>query len=241
MNGLRRDVGEFRKMMRGAAELAPAKCELVVCPPAYLLLRFREALGRARRISLGGQNCHDSASGAHTGDLSAEMLADAGADYVILGHSERRTDHGESDAAVLSRVNAAARAGLRAIVCIGETERERDDGRTLRVIGRQLRGSLPDGRLSKDTVIAYEPVWAIGTGRTPTAREVAAVHRFIRRKLVERYGEEGEGMRILYGGSVKPANSAELFSIDNVNGGLIGGASLAASDFLGIARSYYRD
>lgn len=238
MNGLARSQSEFRKMVNAGASISGAKCELLICPPAQMLYLLNTVRGRSRRIGLGGQDCHAEVSGAHTGDISAEMLKDAGATYVIVGHSERRQDHAEGSTSVLQKVKAAERAGLRAIVCVGETEKERDAGKTLRVIGDQLKRSLPDGRTAASTVIAYEPVWAIGTGRTPTVSEVGAVHKFIRRKLAGRFGPEGEEMRLLYGGSVKPENADELLSIANVNGALIGGASLTAKDFLAIAAVY---
>ncbi|MGH6754082.1 MAG: triose-phosphate isomerase, partial [Bradyrhizobium sp.] len=180
-------------------------------------------------------DCHPKASGAHTGDLSAEMLADAGASAIIVGHSERRADHGESDALVRQKAEAAWRAGLTAIVCIGETQAQRDAGQTLEICGGQLAGSLPDGSTSANLIVAYEPVWAIGTGLTPTVKDVEQVHKFIRGVLTDRFKAEGEKIRILYGGSVKPSNAAELMAVANVNGALVGGASLKAADFLAIA------
>jgi triosephosphate isomerase len=207
----------------------------MVCPPATLVASFAQA-ARGAPLSIGGQDCHADASGAHTGDIAAEMLADAGAKAVIVGHSERRTDHHESDAQVRAKALAARRAGLIAIVCVGEHRGERETGETLRVVGKQLAGSLPDGATAANLVVAYEPVWAIGTGLTPTPADAAEVHAFIRRQLVERFGREGEGIRILYGGSVKPSNAAELMAVANVNGALVGGASLKAADFLAIAR-----
>lgn len=201
--------------------------DVLLCPPFTLIAALSE-----RGVALGGQDCHWEASGAHTGDVSAEMLADAGATAVILGHSERRADHGESDEMVLRKTAAAWRAGLLAIVCVGETEAERDADATLYRTGSQLAGSLPDGATGQNLVIAYEPVWAIGTGRTPSIEEIGAVHDFIRNTLVERYGEaEGNAIRILYGGSVKPANAADVFAVENVDGALVGGASLKAEDF----------
>src|SRR5471030_668569 len=190
----------------------------MVCPPATLVASFAAAV-RGSAVAIGGQDCHAEPSGAHTGDIAAEMLKDAGAVAVIVGHSERR-------------------AGLLAIVCIGEQRAEREGGQTLAVIGRQLDGSLPDGGASANLVIAYEPVWAIGTGLTPTAADVAEAHAFIRKRLETRFGAEGGRIRILYGGSVKPANAKELLTIANVNGALVGGASLKAEDFLGIAGVY---
>ncbi|MDT8344075.1 MAG: triose-phosphate isomerase, partial [Thermohalobaculum sp.] len=180
-------------------------------------------------------DCHAAAAGAHTGDISAEMIADAGGSHVIVGHSERRADHGESDAMVHAKARAAWRAGLVAVICVGETEASRDTGDTLGVVGRQLRGSVPEGATPANTVVAYEPVWAIGTGRTPTLAEIAEVHDFIRTDLANRFGTAAaDGIRLLYGGSVKPGNAAEIFAVSNVDGGLVGGASLRAVDFLPI-------
>jgi triosephosphate isomerase len=236
MNGLTSASGELAKMIAGATALS-AKTDLMVCPPFTLIASFAQA-ARGSAVSIGGQDCHANASGAHTGDIAAEMLADAGAKAVIVGHSERRTDHHESDAQVLAKAVAARRGGLVAIVCVGEHRGERETGETLRVVGRQLAGSLPNGATAANLVIAYEPVWAIGTGLTPTPADVAEVHAFIRKQLMERFGAEGNGIRILYGGSVKPSNAKELLAVANVNGALVGGASLKAEDFLGIAKVY---
>jgi triosephosphate isomerase len=236
MNGLTASVAELGKIVAGAAGLA-GKAELMVCPPATLVARFAEA-ARGSAVLIGGQDCHTAASGAHTGDIAAEMLADAGARAVIVGHSERRTDHHETDAEVRAKALAAGRAGLLAIVCVGEQRAEREAGKTLAVVGRQLDGSLPDGASAASLVVAYEPVWAIGTGLTPTPADVAEVHGFIRSRLEARFGGEGTGMRILYGGSVKPSNARELMTVVHVNGALVGGASLKAEDFLGIAAVY---
>ena len=236
MNGLAASEAELAKIIAGAGPLA-GKAELMVCPPATLVAQFAAAR-RGSGLSIGGQDCHADASGAHTGDIAAEMLADAGARAVIVGHSERRTDHHETDAQVQAKALAAHRAGLTAIVCVGEQRAQREAGETLTVVGGQLDGSLPEAATAANLVIAYEPVWAIGTGLTPTAADVAEVHAFIRRKLNERYGAAGTGMRILYGGSVKPSNAKELLSLPNVNGALVGGASLKAVDFLGIANTY---
>jgi triosephosphate isomerase len=189
-------------------------------------------------VTIGAQDCHPEPSGAHTGDIAAEMLADAGARAVIVGHSERRIDHHESDALVRAKALAARRAGLLAIVCVGEQRAEREAGQALAVVGRQLDGSLPEGATGANLVVAYEPVWAIGTGLTPTPKDVAEVHGFIRERLGQRFGAEGSGMRILYGGSVKPANARELMTVVHVSGALVGGASLKAEDFLGIAAVY---
>lgn len=232
MNGLKASIAELEAMIAGVAG-APERIDTAICPPFTLVGAFAEKAAGSR-IAIGGQDCHAKASGAHTGDTSAEMLADAGARLVIVGHSERRADHGETNEIVNAKAQAAWRAGLIAIICVGETEAERDAGKTLDVVGSQIAGSVPEGATAANTVIAYEPVWAIGTGRTPTTVEVAEVHAAIRRQLVERFGEEGEGMRILYGGSVKPSNAAELLAVADVDGALVGGASLKAQDFLGI-------
>jgi triosephosphate isomerase len=234
MNGLLASIAELGKIVAAAADLP---CELMVCPPATLLVGFAEA-AESSPVAIGGQDCHPQASGAHTGDISAEMLADAGARAVIVGHSERRTDHGETDELVRAKAEAGWRAGLTAIVCVGEQKAEREAGRTLDIVRRQLDGSLPDGATGVNLVVAYEPVWAIGTGLTPTAADVAEVHRFVRQRLGARFGSEGPKIRILYGGSVKPANAKELLGVAEVNGALVGGASLKADDFLGIARAY---
>jgi triosephosphate isomerase (TIM) len=233
MNGLKSSHAEFDAMLAGAGALA-AKADLLVCPPATLIAAFADK-ARGSKVAVGAQDCHPKASGAHTGDLAAEMLADAGASAIIVGHSERRADHGESNALVRQKAEAAWRAGLTAIVCIGETRAERDAGQTLDICGIQLEGSLPDGTTSTNLVVAYEPVWAIGTGLTPTAEDVEQVHRFIRGVLTDRFKGEGAKIRILYGGSVKPSNAAELMGVANVNGALVGGASLKAADFLAIA------
>jgi triosephosphate isomerase len=189
--------------------------------------------GRTGRspIALGAQDCHAAASGAHTGDLSVAMLADAGAACVIVGHSERRADHGETDALVRAKAEAAIAGGLTAIVCIGETLAEREAGRTLAVVGTQLAGSLPEAATGATAVVAYEPVWAIGTGKVATPAEIAEVHAFIRAELVARFGAEGAAFRLLYGGSVKASNAAEIFAVPDVDGALVGGASLKAADF----------
>jgi triosephosphate isomerase len=234
MNGLQGSVSELQAMLDGASEVS-AKADLLVCPPATLIAAFTDKVRGSKSLAIGAQDCHPKASGAHTGDLSAEMLADAGASAVIVGHSERRADHGESDALVRRKAEAAWRAGLTAIVCIGETRAHRDDGQTLHICGGQLSGSLPDGATAANLVVAYEPVWAIGTGLTPTAEDIKQVHWFIRDKLIARFKGEGAKIRILYGGSVKPSNAAELMAIPNVNGALVGGASLKAADFLAIA------
>jgi triosephosphate isomerase (TIM) len=236
MNGLFRSIEELQKIIAGAGAFA-GKADLMVCPPATLLKAFTEQ-ARGSAVAIGGQDCHAEASGAFTGDIAAEMLADCRASAVIVGHSERRTTHKETDAEVRAKAQAAWRAKLTAIVCIGETRTEREAGQTLDVLGRQLDGSLPDGATGQNLVVAYEPVWAIGTGLTPTAADVADAHAFIRKRLVSRYGDTAEAVRILYGGSVKPSNAAELMAVANVDGALVGGASLKAEDFLGIAAAY---
>jgi triosephosphate isomerase len=236
MNGLTASIGELDRIIAGGRALTN-KVELLVCPPATLVPAFA-ARARDSGVRIGGQDCHWEEFGAFTGDISAAMLADAGARAVIVGHSERRIGHQESDDQVRSKTQAAWRAGLIAIVCIGETEFERHAGATLSRLERQLAESVPDGAKAGNLVIAYEPVWAIGTGRTPTPADVAEVHGFIRKRLHLRLGSEGDGMRILYGGSVKPTNAAEILAIDNVEGALVGGASLKAEDFLGIAGTY---
>jgi triosephosphate isomerase len=226
MNGLSAHLPEVTALI--AAHPAP-RCDVLLCPPATLLAPMARAA--AGRIALGGQDCHPKPQGAHTGDVSAAMLADAGARYVILGHSERRADHGETDALVRAKAEAAWAAGLTAIVCIGETEAQRDAGQTLAVIAEQLSGSVPGGATPGNTVIAYEPVWAIGTGRTPTLPEIAQVHADLRARLTARLGPAAVGIRLLYGGSVKPGNAAEIFALPHVDGALVGGASLKATDF----------
>ena len=213
------------------------KADVMVCPPHIILRRVKSVLSGSK-IKVGGQDCHWNPSGAHTGDVSAEMLKECGCTAVIVGHSERRANHGETDEMVMKKAKGAQRAGLAAIICIGETLDERKAGKTLEVVSRQLKGSVPEGSTAAKTVIAYEPVWAIGTGLTPTTPEVAEVHAHIRSELATIMAAEGAGTRILYGGSVKPSNAAELMSQPNVNGALVGGASLKAADFLGIIKVY---
>ncbi|WP_054004845.1 triose-phosphate isomerase [Cypionkella psychrotolerans] len=227
MNGNRAALAEVAALL--AAHPAPA-CEMLLCPPTTLLSQMA-ALAAGSALQVGGQDCHPKASGAHTGDISAVMLADAGASHVILGHSERRADHGESDALVLAKTEAAIAAGLIAVVCLGETEAQRDAGDTLAVIGAQLDGSVPATATSANLVLAYEPVWAIGTGRTPTLAQIAEVHAFLRARLTAHIGAEAAKTRLLYGGSVKPSNAAEIFAVPDVDGALVGGASLKAADF----------
>jgi triosephosphate isomerase len=234
MNGLRASSAEFEAMLAGATGVA-AKADLLVCPPVTLIAAFAEKARGSNTIAIGAQDCHPKASGAHTGDLSAEMLADAGASAIIVGHSERRADHGESDVLVRQKTEAVWRAGLTAIVCIGETQQQRDAGQALDICRGQLDLSLPDQARADNLVVAYEPVWAIGTGLTPTVGDVQQIHKFIRDFLIARFNGEGARTRILYGGSVKPSNAAELMAVENVNGALVGGASLKAADFLAIA------
>jgi triosephosphate isomerase (TIM) len=236
MNGRKSSAAELDKLVDAAAALT-GKLDLMVCPPATLVMSFA-ALAAGSKLLIGGQDCHPEPAGAYTGDISAEMLADAGASAVIVGHSERRTYRHESDETVRRKAQAAWRARLMAIVCIGETQADREAGRTLDVVGRQLDGSLPDGASAANLVVAYEPVWAIGTGLTPTPADVMEVHGFIRERLTKRFGAAGQGMRILYGGSVKPANANALLTLADVDGALVGGASLVAEEFLGIAKAY---
>jgi triosephosphate isomerase (TIM) len=237
MNGLIETAAQIVGPLAADARLRRAadglSCDLLVCPPATLISTVAHILvGSA--VAVGGQDCHPKPSGAHTGDLSAPMLRDAGATWVIVGHSERRADHGETDALVRAKAEAAAAAGLAAIVCVGETEAERLAGRETEVVGRQLAGSLPDGFAG---VVAYEPVWAIGTGRNATEADVGAMHAFIRGELQRRFGAAGTSIRILYGGSVRPSNAASLMAVPEVGGALVGGASLKAEDFLAIAKA----
>jgi triosephosphate isomerase len=234
MNGLKSAMGEFGAMLAGAAAVA-GKADLLVCPPATLIAAFADRAQASKGLAIGAQDCHPKPSGAHTGDISAEMLADAGASAIIVGHSERRADHGETDILVRQKAEAAWRAGLVAIVCIGETQRQRDAGETLDICGGQLKLSVPDGAKADNLVVAYEPVWAIGTGLTPTVADVEQIHRFIRGLLIARFNDQGSRIRILYGGSVKPSNARELMAVANVDGALVGGASLKAADFLAIA------
>jgi len=236
MNGLKAEgLALARALVARAAAGDPPDCALAVCPPATLLIAIADTL-RGSGIALGAQDCHAETKGAHTGDISAAMLKDAGCTYVIVGHSERRASHGETDEVVQAKASAAHAAGLVPILCVGETLAERDEGQTLAAVKRQLEVSLPAGFKAQQIVVAYEPVWAIGTGRTPTAVEVAAVHAQIRALLKERI-KDGTHVPILYGGSVKPSNALELLSIANVDGALVGGASLDAADFWAIAQS----
>lgn len=224
MNGLTASVEEARKLIGRLSGSIPDDRDILICPPATLVGLLATEFGEDG-LAIGGQDCHAAASGAHTGDISAEMLADTGATFVIVGHSERRADHGETDAVVCAKAEAAGRAGLVPIICVGETEAQRRQGREKEIVGAQLQGSIPPA--ARDYVIAYEPVWAIGTGLTPTVADIAAMHAFIRSKVKE-------GVRILYGGSVKPSNAKEILAIADVNGALVGGASLKAEDFAAI-------
>ncbi len=238
MNGLTASLNEFNAFGAGNDAALRRAVDLMICPPATLLFALAHS-APGKGISIGAQDCHVKDSGAHTGDLSAVMLADAGASAVLVGHSERRADHGENDAIVRAKAEAAYRNGLTAIVCVGETRAEREAGKTLSVIRRQLKGSVPEMMTAHDLVIGYEPVWAIGTGLTPTAKDVEEVHAAIRAELKKIIGkEEGARTRILYGGSVKPTNAKELLAVANVDGLLVGGASLKAEDFLTIAGFY---
>lgn len=239
MNGLQDSIEEINKLNNGiSTNTLNDYAEIFICPPATLIKTFSDSV-RESSVSIGAQDCHTEISGAHTGDLSPEMLADAGATAIIVGHSERREDHAERDLDVNNKATAAHRAGLQAIVCIGETAGQRAADLTLQIVKRQLKNSLPEGANAANTIIAYEPVWAIGTGLTPTTTDVAEVHKAIRDELTSILGEEeASKMRVLYGGSVKPANAQELMSVANVDGALVGGASLKADDFLGIISAY---
>jgi triosephosphate isomerase len=230
MNGLRASLDQLTALADMLTVGEAPRAMVVICPPATMLAAVARQ-GASAGILAGGQDCHAQPSGAHTGDIAAAMLADAGAQYVIVGHSERRADHGETDEQVRAKAEAAIGAGLRPIICVGETEVERDAGRAEAVVAAQLAGSIPDAAEQHPVIVAYEPVWAIGTGRTPGNDDIAQMHDSIRRQLVERFGGQGEAIHILYGGSLKPQNAREILAIDNVNGGLVGGASLLAKDF----------
>ena len=235
MNGLTASLEEIRSMRAAAEAGASGSAELLVGPPATLLAAAGAVL-EGGPVALGGQDCHAQPSGAFTGDIAAPMVREAGAAYVIVGHSERRQYHAETDAGVRAKAEAALKAGLTPIICVGETRAEREAGKAIEVVGAQVRGSLPPG--GAEIVVAYEPVWAIGTGLTPTPTDVAEMHAAIRGWLVEILGAPGSRTRILYGGSVKPANAKELLGLANVDGALVGGASLKAADFLAIASAY---
>ena len=233
MNGLTASLGELQKLGELLTKGAAPRCTVAICPPATLLAQVSE-LAAPSGIVTGGQDCHPAQSGAHTGDISATMLADAGAQFVIVGHSERRADHGETDELVRAKALAAFAAGLTPIICVGETESQRRGGQADAVVSRQLAASVPDEARGIDVVIAYEPVWAIGTGLTPSIEDIRDMHAKIRAQLVERFGDAGRGNRILYGGSMKPANARDILLVENVDGGLVGGASLLANDFYAI-------
>jgi triosephosphate isomerase len=233
MNGTEAALEQLTRLKTLLEEAGDIASDVLICPPATLVYRAaRQAEGSAIRI--GGQDCHTQVSGAHTGDISATMLLDAGASHVIVGHSERRADHGETSGVVREKAQAALAAGLVPIICVGETESERVEGRANQVVAEQIAHSLPDRFENTQIIVAYEPVWAIGTGRTPTIGDIADMHAHMRRLLVERFGEEGRSALLLYGGSVKPSNAEEILSTDNVNGALVGGASLLANDFFSI-------
>lgn len=237
MNGKRADGVTLAKTIAGGAPAVIDRADLLVCPPATLTALVINTLGEPLRsglVAVGGQDCYTVRSGAFTGDIAAEMFADLGCTYVIVGHSERRIGHHEDNPLVWSKALAAQHAGLTAIICVGETEAERDRGDALDVVRRQITGSLPDAATAANTVVAYEPVWAIGTGRTPNNDDIAEVHDAMRALLVQKM-KDGDQVRLLYGGSVKPGNAAEILAIENVNGALVGGASLNAEDFLAIA------
>jgi len=234
MNGLARQLGEI-EVIAISVKASPPLAEILICPPTTLIERaVRTAAGR---IAIGGQNCHTEIAGAFTGDVSAEMLKDAGASAVVVGHSERRQYHGETDAVVAAKARAVCRAGLLAIICIGETQSQRSDGKALSVCGDQIAGSVPEGMISSATAIGYEPLWAIGTGHMPTSEEITEMHAHIRQCLVARLGGQGNEVRILYGGSVKPSNARDILALPEVGGALVGGASLRAKDFEAIFRS----
>ena len=234
LNGLTASLAEIEKVAAIAAAERPMT-DILICPPATLIARAAGVA--AGRIAIGGQDCHAEISGAFTGDISAEMLKDAGATAVIVGHSERRQFHDESDAAVAAKARAAWRAGLLAIICIGESQAERESGRALEICAGQLAGSVPQGAAAENTAIAYEPIWAIGTGRTATPADIGQMHAHIRRCLTDRFGAGATAVRILYGGSVKPSNAGEILGIPEVGGALVGGASLIAADFQAIFAS----
>jgi triosephosphate isomerase len=238
MNGLRAALVQIERVADGYDGMLRENLDLLICPPATLLAAAA-AIAAPERIAVGGQDCHSQASGAHTGDISARMLADVGAAFVIVGHSERRADHGESDGLVRAKALAALEAGLTPIVCVGETRAQREAGEAEAIVAGQIAGSIPPDIAPERLALAYEPVWAIGTGLTPTPQDVAKMHGFARERLDALLGDgKGARARILYGGSVKPSNAEELMSLPDVDGALVGGASLLAADFLGIAAAY---
>lgn len=235
MNGLTADGVALAKEIKEMVKAKKRTCEFLICPPFTLLAPVKKVV-KGSRVALGAQDCHFNEKGAHTGDVSPLMLTDTGCSYVILGHSERRADHGESDELVCKKAEAAHKAGLKTVICIGETLEQREKGATIKVCSEQITGSVPDTATAADTVIAYEPVWAIGTGKTPTAQDVEDVHAAVRKVLAKKIGRaQANRMRILYGGSVKPSNAKEFLSLPDVDGALIGGASLKAADFMAIA------
>jgi triosephosphate isomerase len=234
MNGLTPQLGEI-DAIAVSVKASPPLADILICPPATLI--ERAARIAAGRIAIGGENCHTEIAGAFTGDVSAEMLKDAGASAVIVGHSERRQHHGETDTIVAAKAKAAWRARLLAIICIGETQSQRSEGKALAVCGDQIAGSVPEGMISSAAAIGYEPLWAIGTGHTPTAAEIVEMHVHIRRCLTARLGAEGRDVRILYGGSVNPDNAREILALPEIGGALVGGASLKAKDFEAIFRA----
>ena len=237
MNGLRADLAEIAAIRDAVASGGAGEAEVLICPPATLLYDAAR-IAEGSPLKIGAQNCHRAAAGAHTGDISPVMIVDAGASYVILGHSERRADHNETNVAVRSKAIAAMAAGLNVIICVGEAKVDRDGGRALRVVQRQLGGSLPFECDASRLAVAYEPIWAIGTGITPTALDIAEMHEFMRREVSKLLPKGGDAVRLLYGGSVKPDNSAALMAVPDVNGALVGGASLKMRDFMGIAAAY---
>ncbi len=239
MNGTGRDVKQLRALLKGLSGKIRYSCDVMVCPPTTLLSRLAD-LKPGRMVQLGGQDCHAADNGAHTGDISVEMLKEAKASAVIVGHSERRTDYAETDKMVRTKVSAVHRASLTAIICVGESLKQRKAGDTIKTVDRQLRGSLPDDCTAANTVVAYEPVWAIGSGLVPTPEQIGEVHLALRKALIRRFGAEGQAVRLLYGGSVKPDNAAQLMAVTHVNGALVGGASLTAKNFLGIIAAYAR-
>jgi len=233
MNGLGAALGEVERLATLLAGAPAVRCSVAICPPATLIAAMTR-LAAPAGILVGGQDCHPAVAGAHTGDISGAMLADAGASLVIVGHSERRADHGETDELVRRKAMAALAAGLTPIVCVGETRAEREAGQAVEVVARQLAQSVPDEAAAREVVVAYEPVWAIGTGLTPTRDDIAAMHKALRDRLVARFGTAGAAIRLLYGGSLKPANAREILAVPEVNGGLVGGASLLADDLFAI-------
>lgn len=234
MNGVSRSLDEILQI---DTDNPNPKCSIVICPPAILISRIKSMLSNSK-IRIGGQDCHPEEYGAHTGDQSAEQFVDAGAEYIIVGHSERRINHGETNLLIKRKVKSVFRAGLKAILCVGESEVDRQLGKEKNQVGSQVESCIPEGASSSNLIVAYEPVWAIGTGRTPTLPEIKDMHHFIRQTCIQNLGQDtGQNISLLYGGSVNKSNSLEIFSIQNVNGALVGGASLKASDFSPIIKS----